>query len=403
VADRPYTVAEITQAIRQNLEAKFPVLWIVGEISQYNQAASGHRYFTLIDQSCQLRCVMWRSAAPAFRPETGVKVLARGRITVYERSGEYQLNVTQLFPAGSGLQQLALEALKLKLQEEGLFDQARKRPLPAFPLSVGVVTSRTGAAIRDILNVLARRFPGVKIVLRPALVQGAGAPEDIALAINELNAFGKADVLIVGRGGGSAEDLAAFNTEIVVRAICGSNIPVISAVGHEIDVTLADLTADCRAPTPSAAAELAVRDAGELRARIHNLVTRSYGALNRYLKENESLLDGYLGRYGLRKVEDSIFQNIQAVDDLQKGLQNSVRRIFDGHRESYRRHTGELGALSPLSVLSRGYSLTHRADNNELVTRAENLAENERVRIRLSKGEITCTVDSILAGNRTNR
>lgn len=403
MAERPYTVTEITQAIRQNLEAEFPVLWIVGEISQYNQAASGHRYFTLIDQNCQLRCVMWRSATPAFRPETGVKVLARGRITVYERSGEYQLNVSQLFPAGSGQQQLALEALKLKLREEGLFDQARKRPLPAFPLSIGVATSRTGAAIRDILHVLERRFCGVNIVLRPTLVQGVGAPEDIALAIDELNAYGKVDVLIVGRGGGSAEDLAAFNTEIVVRAIRGSAIPVISAVGHEIDVTLADLAADCRAPTPSAAAELAVRDAGELRARVHNLAMRSYGAVNRYLKENQDLLDSYLGRYGLRKVEDNIFQSIQAVDELQKGLQNGVRRIFDRRLASYRRHTGELGALSPLSVLSRGYSLTHRADNDELVTSAGSLTEDDRVRVRLSEGEITCTVDGILARNPADR
>lgn len=403
MAERPYTVTEITQAIRQNLEAEFPVLWIVGEISQYNQAASGHRYFTLVDQNCQLRCVMWRSATPAFRPEAGVKVLARGRITVYERNGEYQLNVSQLFPAGSGQQQLALEALKLRLREEGLFDEARKRPLPAFPLSVGVVTSRTGAAIRDILHVLERRFRGVNIVVRPTLVQGAGAPEDIALAIEELNAFGRVDVLIVGRGGGSAEDLAAFNTEVVVRAIRGSGIPVISAVGHEIDVTLADLAADCRAPTPSAAAELAVRDAGELRARIQNLAGRSYAALNRYLKENQDLLDSYLGRYGLRKVEDNIHQSIQAVDDLQKGLQNGVRRSFDKRLASYRRHTGELGALSPLSVLSRGYSLTHRADNNELVTRAGSLAEDDRVRVRLSEGEITCTVDEIQATSHEDR
>ncbi len=403
MADRPYTVTEITQAIRQNLETEFPVLWIVGEISQYNQAASGHRYFTLTDRNCQLRCVMWRSATPAFKPETGVKVLARGRITVYERNGEYQLNVTQLFPAGSGQQQLALEALKRKLQEEGLFEQARKRPLPAFPHSIGVVTSRTGAAIRDILNVLERRFRGVDIVLRPTLVQGAGAPEDIALAINELNAHGKVDVLIVGRGGGAAEELAAFNTEIVVRAICGSTIPVISAVGHEIDITLADLAADCRAPTPSAAAELAVRDAAELRARIHNLASRSFAALNRYLKENEDLLDGYLGRYGLRKVEDNIFQNFQAIDDLQKGLQNNIRRIFDRRLESYRRNTGELGTLSPLSVLSRGYSLTHRADNNELVTRAETLSEDEQVRIRLSEGELSCTVNRVMTANRTDR
>ena len=401
MAERPYTVAEITQAIRKNLEAEFPVLWIVGEISQYNQAASGHRYFTLIDQNCQLRCVMWRSATPAFNPEAGVKVLARGRITVYERSGQYQLIVSQLFPAGSGQQQLALEALKRKLHGEGLFDQARKRALPAFPLSIGVATSRTGAAIRDILNVLERRFPGVNIILRPTLVQGAGAPEDIALAIEELNAHGKSDVLIVGRGGGSMEDLAAFNTEVVVRAVRGSGIPVISAVGHEVDVTLADLAADCRAPTPSAAAELAVRDAEELRVRIQNLARRSCVALTRYLKENQDLLSGYLGRYGLRKVEDNILQNIQAVDDLQRGLQNGLRRIFDRHLESYRRSTVELGALSPLSVLSRGYSLTHRADNNALVTRAETLSDNEQVRVRLSRGEIICTVDSIMAERPT--
>ncbi len=403
MAERPYTVTEITQAIRKKLEAEYPVLWVVGEISQYNQAASGHRYFTLIDQTCQLRCVMWRSATPAFQPETGVKALARGRITVYERNGEYQLIVTQLFPAGSGQQQLALEALKRKLQEEGLFDQARKRALPAFPLSIGVATSRTGAAIRDILNVLERRFPGVTIILRPTLVQGAGAPEDVALAIGELNAHGKADVLIVGRGGGSVEDLAAFNTEVVVRAICGSGIPVISAVGHEVDVTLADLAADCRAPTPSAAAELAVRDADELRARIQNLTKRSCVALNRYLKENQDLLSGYMGRYGLRKVEDNVLQNVQTVDDLQRSLQSGLRRIFDLRMESYRRRTVELGALSPLSVLSRGYSLTHRADNNALVTRAESLSKDEQVRVRLSRGEIFCTVDRILAESPTVR
>ena len=225
----------------------------------------------------------------------------------------------------------------------------------------------------------------------------------MALAIGELNAHGKADVLIVGRGGGSVEDLAAFNTEVVVRAICGSGIPVISAVGHEVDVTLADLAADCRAPTPSAAAELAVRDADELRARIQNLTKRSCVALNRYLKENQDLLSGYMGRYGLRKVEDNVLQNVQTVDDLQRSLQSGLRRIFDLRMESYRRRTVELGALSPLSVLSRGYSLTHRADNNALVTRAESLSKDQQVRVRLSRGEIFCTVDRILAESPTVR
>ncbi|MDA0747454.1 MAG: exodeoxyribonuclease VII large subunit [bacterium] len=397
MAERPYSVTEVTRAVRQSLETAFPVIWVVGELSQHTLHTSGHRYFSLKDESSQLKCVMFRSQRPSgFEPEPGMQVLAQGRLTVYERSGQYQLNVSQLFQAGQGQQQLALEELKLKLMEEGLFDQSRKRTLPTFPFAIGVVTSRTGAAIRDILNVLERRFPGVRIVLRPALVQGEGAPEDVARGIEELNAYGKLDVLIVGRGGGAAEDLAAFNSERVVRAIAASPIPVISAVGHEVDITLSDLAADCRAPTPSAAAELAVRDASELLQRVKDLNRRALESLNRLLDENDELLQNYLERYGLRRVEDRLVQYMQDVDELQKDLQAGLRRFYEIQVESYRRLTVTLGTLSPLSVLGRGYSLTQRKEDSALVQNAASLKKGEHLRIRLKQGEILCTVDEVI-------
>ena len=397
MTERPCTVSEVTQAVRQTLETAFPPLWVIGELSGYTQAASGHRYFTLKDESCQLRCVMWRSHRPSgFEPEAGMQVLARGRVTVYERSGQYQLNATQLFQAGVGRQQLALEELKHRLMAEGLFDEARKRPLPAYPQSIGVVTSQTGAAIRDILQVLGRRFPGVRIVLRPALVQGEGAGEDIAQGIAELNAYGRVDVLIVGRGGGAAEDLAAFNTEAVVRAVHTSEIPVISAVGHEIDFTLTDLAADCRAPTPSAAAELAVRDGAELKAELAKLEQRSYDTLIRLLEENEGLLDAYRESYGLRRVDDLVFQNMQRVDELQKDLHTGVRRIYEARVGACRGLSAQLGTLSPLSVLDRGYSLTQRLEDGAVVQDAGVLSAGDRLRVRFAMGEAMCTVDEVV-------
>jgi exodeoxyribonuclease VII large subunit len=394
--DRPCTVTEITRAVKQTLEIDFPALWVMGEISQYTLHASGHRYFTLKDEHSQLRCVMWRSQQPAFDPEAGVEALAQGRLTVYERSGNYQLNVTKLLPVGVGQQQLAFEQLKARLFEEGLFDEARKQELPAYPTTIGVVTSRSGAAIRDIINVLKRRFSAVRVVLRPALVQGEEAVEDIACGIEELNAFGQADVLIIGRGGGSAEDLAAFNSERVARAISDSRIPVISAVGHEIDTTLADLAADCRAPTPSAAAELAVRDSLELKDRISDLRQRAHEAIRRLLNENSEILEGYQDSYGLRRVEDLVLQNMQHVDELQRSLQSALRQNWDSKVSAYLQVTGKLGTLSPLSVLSRGYSLTQRLSDGRIIQNAAQLETGEQLRVRLARGETICTVDQIV-------
>jgi exodeoxyribonuclease VII large subunit len=258
------TVSELTRRITDLLETRFDQVTVQGEISGWNRAASGHTYFSLKDENALLSAVLWRSRTVGFPIRDGMKVIASGRITVYGPRGQYQLDCQSLVPLGQGELQLAFEQLKARLHAEGLFDQERKKPLPLYPGRIGVVTSRTGAAIRDIVTTLRRRMPSVQVVLRPALVQGAGAAEDIALAIRQLNDLGDIDLLIVGRGGGSIEDLWAFNEEAVARAIHESRLPVISAVGHETDFTIADFVADVRAATPTAAAEIAVRNAEEL-------------------------------------------------------------------------------------------------------------------------------------------
>lgn len=395
MADRPYSVTEITRALKQTIDSEFPPLWVVGELTSYTEHASGHRYFTLKDEQSQLRCVMWRSTQLRdFKPESGMEVVARGRLSVYERSGQYQLTVQRLMPAGMGAQQQALEALKRKLQKEGLFDEERKRPLPAFPTTLGVLTSASGAAFRDILNVLSRRFAGLRVVLRPAVVQGAGAVASIAGGVADLNALGGLDVLIVGRGGGAAEDLAAFNAEAVVRAVAASAVPVISAVGHEVDFTLTDLVADVRAPTPSAAAELVVRDAADLRARVRDLNRRVLDAMDRLIVENDELLEGYGERYGLRRVEDLIVNHVQTVDDLERSLGRETAQAFERRYADYRRLTATLDSLSPLSVLSRGYSIT-QSENGEPVRDAATLSKGDRVSIRLQKGQVQASVDAV--------
>ncbi|HXH07731.1 MAG TPA: exodeoxyribonuclease VII large subunit, partial [Vicinamibacterales bacterium] len=270
---RIYTVAELTREIGELLERRYVDVWVEGEISNCRAWNTGHLYFTLKDETAQIRAVMFRSAVRylRFRPEDGLHVVARGRIAVYDPKGEYQLVCEHLEPQGYGARQVAFEQLKRRLQAEGLFEAARKRPLPALPRRIGIVTSLDGAAIRDILKVLRRRYPNLHVVIRPTRVQGDGAAADIARAIADMGRFGGADVIIVGRGGGSVEDLWAFNEEVVARAIAGAPVPVISAVGHEVDVTIADFVADVRAPTPSAAAEMVVARKDEYCARIDRL------------------------------------------------------------------------------------------------------------------------------------
>jgi len=394
--ERPHTVTEVTQAVREQLEGGFPPMWVVGEISNYTHHSSGHRYFSLKDSGAQLRCVAWRwTKLGGFTPENGAQVVALGELTVYERAGQYQLKVLRLLSAGAGQQQAALEALKERLASEGLFDTTRKRPLPLFPLTVGVVTSQTGAAIQDILKVMRRRFPAARVVLRHAAVQGEGAAEEIAQGIRDMNAYGKVDVLIVGRGGGSSEDLAAFNEEPVVRAVATSEIPVVAAVGHEVDITLTDLAADQRAPTPSAAAEMVVPDGPALRESLYGLALRARAAMQNLLDDNEEIVANYEARHSLRRVEDLVLQQIQNIDGLEEDLQAAFHTVYGRGAEAYGKLTGKLGALSPLQVLSRGYSLTQLVDSGRVVSDASTLSAGDRLRVRFSKGESTCSVESV--------
>ena len=264
--EKIYTVTEITKEIKSILEENFPALWVEGEISNYLLHSSGHRYFSLKDENVQIRCTLWRFRGDElqFEPADGMKVIVWGAITVYERNGQYQLDVIELIPAGLGKLEIAFRRLKEKLFKEGLFDEEHKKPIPEFPEAIGMVTSPTGAAIRDIIRIIRSRFPSVKIIVNPVRVQGEGAAEEIAQAIKEFNEYKKIDVMLVGRGGGSVEDLWAFNEETVARAIYESEIPIISAVGHQIDFVISDFVADSRAPTPSAAAQMVVEERDEL-------------------------------------------------------------------------------------------------------------------------------------------
>lgn len=394
---RVYTVCEITREIKRNIEEGFAPLAVEGEISNFKRHTSGHLYFSLKDAEAQIACVMWRGRNQniPFQPQDGAKVLAFGGLSVYERQGKYQLDVMWLKPTGAGEQQLAFEALKKKLASEGLFDAARKKPIPDFPSAIGVVTSETGAAFRDVVSILSRRAPWVELILRPARVQGEGAAEDVSAAIDEFNAFGGVDVLIVGRGGGSLEDLSAFNEEAVARAIARSSIPVISAVGHEVDFSISDFVADLRAPTPSAAAELVVPDGAELSDRTMTLARRMARHVKNRITLGSERVAGLRRSYGLRRPEERIREQRQRLDDLVRGMETAAdRRIFDLKSRSSVL-SEKLAALDPNAVLSRGYSITTRMRDGRIVTRSAELQKAEALRIRFAAGAVRGIVEEI--------
>src|SRR5437867_82303 len=321
------SVSTLTRLIKESLEGEFPSVWVKGEVSGLKRADSGHLYFSLKEgKEAILDCLMWRSSAIQlpFEPRDGSEVEAFGGITVYEPRGKYQLLVKELRPAGLGALLLALEELKRRLQAAGLFDAARKRPLPRYPQRIGMVTSPMGAAVRDLVKVLRARWPAIAIVLAPTRVQGPGAAEEIAAAIRRFNRYGRVDLLIVGRGGGSLEDLWAFNEEIVVRAIAASEIPVISAVGHEVDWTLADLAADLRAATPSNAAEIAVRDHREIAHRVAILLAKLKSAILRGLAARRQRLQAMIEQYGFRRQRDALGFLQQRIDDLAGRLRTAL-------------------------------------------------------------------------------
>ncbi len=392
-----YKVSEITREIKNLLEQSFPTLWVEGEISNYTLHSSGHRYFSLKDENAQIRCVLfrWEGRKLGFEPQDGMKVYALGNLTVYEKSGQYQLSVIRLHPVGIGELELAFQQLKERLYNEGLFDEAHKKPIPEYPQVIGVVTSPTGAAIRDIINIIHRRDPGVKIILYPARVQGEGAGEEIAQAIRDFNEYKKVDLLIVGRGGGSLEDLWAFNEEIVARAIYNSKIPIISAVGHEVDFTIADFVADLRAPTPSAAAELAVKNRLETAKEVKNLFKTLISTQRLIIEDYKSRINSARESYGFKRAIDLIAQKAQRADELLRGLLKEVKNYFDSKKKSLSLVLGKLNALSPLAVLERGFSLTRKLPEMEIIKDTGSLRLKDEIEVKFFRGRIEAEVKKI--------
>ena len=385
------TVSRLNAYMKRLVESQ-PVLgdiWIKGEISNFKEHYSGHLYITLKDDGGVLKAVMFKSAASklTFRPEDGMKVLARGRISVYEQSGSYQLYINEMTPDGVGELYIAYEKLKKRLAEEGLFDQSKKKPIPKFPERIGVVTATTGAAVRDIINVITRRYPYCEIIIYPSLVQGAGAKENIVEAIEYFNKNELCDTLIVGRGGGSIEDLWAFNEEIVARAIYASKIPVISAVGHETDFTIADFVADLRAPTPSAAAEIAVPSQLELTAAIGSMKSRLAAAEINYIKR----LRLYVERLRAKDPKSMIDDMRQRCDNMLHQAEKSFRLTASEKRKTMSELCAKLDALSPLGVLKRGYSIADDGENRVIKSIAD-MPVGRAFRLVLSDGSCKCEV-----------
>jgi exodeoxyribonuclease VII large subunit len=389
------TVSRLVELIREVVESNFFAVAVAGEVSNFAAPSSGHWYFTLKDGQAQLRAVMFRSRnrLVVTPPVDGLAVVCTGTVSIYAARGEVQLIVDSFAPTGVGSLQAAFEALKARLAAEGLFAEARKRPLPAFPRTVGIVTSPTGAAIHDMLNVLRRRAPGIRVVLRPVRVQGDGAAEEIAAAINDLNRQALADVLIVGRGGGSLEDLWAFNEEAVARAIAASAIPVISAVGHEVDVTIADFTADLRAPTPSAAAELVAKSRLELESHVDHLIMRLQSRLVQGLALCGERLSGLENR--LQFAARSWPARRDQVGQLEHRLESAMTGLLRRRHDQLGSSAGQLDALSPLGQLARGYVIASRDPAGRHLADFTELAAGDQLWLRFSRGRACTRVEEV--------
>ncbi|RIX53722.1 exodeoxyribonuclease VII large subunit [Paenibacillus nanensis] len=444
-----YSIKELNRYIRMKLESDVVLgdVWLRGEISNFTHHSSGHMYFTLKDSDSRLKCVMFAShnARLPFIPKEGAKVIARGNISVFERDGNYQFYVMAMQPDGIGSLYMAFEQLKSKLEGEGLFAASRKRPIPAYPKAIGVITSPTGAAVRDIMTTLQRRYPLIPVYIYPVLVQGKGAAPSIVSAIDALNRFGGCDVLIVGRGGGSLEELWAFNEEAVARAIAASSVPVISAVGHETDFTIADFVADLRAATPTAAAELAVPHIAELKQQVNRLKQRLAGAMSqrtqwekerlsrirrspfflhpkRYMLDQAQRLDRLTEQLRERMMrrtsrESARLDKLQArlagqhpgeaLDHASKRLQAAARGLELAANALVKQHKlrlhgmiGQLDALSPLKVMARGYGLVYDTKEGRLVKSVRQLSAGDEIQVKLADGQLACHVRSIEGGKQ---
>lgn len=387
---RPLTVSELTGRIKSTLEGAFTDISVTGEVSNFKIHTSGHCYFTIKDEQAQLQAVMWRSRVSRlfFSPENGMKVVARGNVTVYPVRGVYQIDVISLQPAGVGELQAAFERLKKKLFEEGLFDERSKVPLPEYPARIGIVTSPTGAAIRDMVQIFRRRAPYVELVLRPVQVQGSGAARDIATAIEDFNEYGNVDVIIVGRGGGSIEDLWAFNEECVARAIFESEIPIVSAVGHEVDYTISDFVSDLRAPTPSAAAELSVRSRDEIVENLSNIYYTVKQITETIISRYRERIQGYLRSYAFNLPADLIRQRTQRLDELLNSLVRVTAHRTEVLRERLISLSGRIRNLDPVRILERGYVIVYRRGGRALAS-AASVHPGDMLDLRFHDGSIT--------------
>jgi len=384
------TVGELTRQIKEILEGSFSQLWVEGEISNYIHHSSGHMYFTLKDDEAEIRCAMFKGNNQylRFKPENGMKVLLSGRISVYAPRGQYQLISTRLEPAGLGTLFLAFEALKKRLSAEGLFDDEFKKPLPKIPETIGLITSKTGAAVKDIINVLGRRAPYVKLILRPTLVQGDEAAVDIVNAIQEMDTSCEPDLIIFGRGGGSLEDLWPFNEEKVARAIFDCQTPTISAVGHETDTTIADLVADLRAPTPSAAAELAAPSIDELMQSLQTVDEKMRALLVRKLEYYWQKMDHIQDRFALQRPDAFINRMTDLNTHLISALKQSILMKLQSRFGQLETLQAELTVLNPKSILDRGYAIA-TADSGKIIHSPNELKTGELFRLQLAKGIIS--------------
>jgi exodeoxyribonuclease VII large subunit len=391
-----FTVSQLTRLVKDLLE-NLPALWVQGEISNFKRHSSGHMYFVMKDEQAQIPCVMWagRNQSLTFAPQDGMEVLAHGRITVYEKRGNYQLDVWQMQLAGIGALQQAFEQLKQRLAAEGLFDAAHKKPLPKFPSTIGLVTSPTGAAIRDLISVLKRRWPAIEIILTPVRVQGEGAAEEIAEAIRNFDEYGGVDLLIVGRGGGSLEDLWAFNEEIVARAIYASKVPIISAVGHEIDFSISDFVADVRAATPSAAAELAVPDRDEVYRRVVMATQRVRIHLQGLAQSYRERLRRVQSSYGFRQPLDLVRQRSQLLDELSRRMEAAMKNRVAFLKRDLESLHHRLQALSHENILRRGFSLVFRERDGKLIRDAADLKKDEQVKMQFAVGSAEARIEEI--------
>ena len=393
-----FTVSELNQFIKDLLDNVPPLQEVLlrGEVSNYKMYPSGHHYFTLKDSQCSLKCVMFKGSAMRlrFRPENGMQVIAAGRVSVYPRDGAYQLYCTSLTPEGAGDLSVAFEQLKEKLRKEGLFDEGHKKPLPKYPRRIAIVTSPAGAAVHDMIRILRRRYPIAKVLLLPVRVQGTEAPAEIAGAIRYADRHKLADVLITGRGGGSLEDLWAFNDERVARAIFASEIPVVSAVGHEPDVTISDFVADVRAATPSNGAELVAPDREDLQKRLAQMQARMQAAMERQLKLSRQKLDALSEKRVLQSPMNYLQDKRMLLEYSRERLTAASRHLLQGKKEQFVRLTAALDAMSPLKVLARGYSVVRSADGS-ILQESSGVAPGDTITVDLRSGGLRAEVREV--------